>query len=306
MNNSLDFCIKGQLAIGGLNVRYIPAAVDRAHLAGDTRESPVAARSESFRGSAGDSQEIPRSTERRVSSRGIAVRAETAPAEEEAKLAEALDEKKRSGAVRHNAQLLLLPTIFRALRGYLLRGRYRRKLRSYDRPLSRRRFDRFHSPRGQSPGGWCFPKIRPANPVGRLRHRHGDLHGRIGAVPLPERQRIRNRRRRSDTCSVRADVHIHEHPWLPGDPLRHGGRSVPVQGQGHTVRPDNLHRLHLQLDYHQDVSRHDGCDGQARRVPFLRSSITDRRHIHSNIPARNEGEDSARDRGYVRKEEKRL
>lgn len=284
-------------------MRSIPALRDRPHLAGGTRDSPVAAGSKSARRGARDYEEIPRNTEGPAGTGGSLVRTETAAAEEESEPAEASGEEELPGAVRHNAQLLLVPTVLRDLRGHIQRRRDHGQVGRSSGSLPRRGIDRRRSFHSQSSDGRCVPEVRPTNTVDDFRRRDDDLHGRPVALSLPIREGNRHGGQRDSPGDLHGDVYIHEHPGLPGDPVRHGGRSVPVQSQRHIIRHDSCHRLSLQCNNHQDVSGYGEADGHARRVPIFRDRLFGRRNIHPFIPARNEGQDPARDRGHVLGEE---
>lgn len=119
----LFFSFKGRLATSGLDVRSISSDGDCSDCASDTRVVVMAAGSESTRGSAGGHEKIPRHTEGSTGPGGTSVRAEAAAAEEESESAAAPGEEKFPGAVRHNAQLLLLPAILRNLHCHIQRRR---------------------------------------------------------------------------------------------------------------------------------------------------------------------------------------
>lgn len=104
-------------------MRSVSTVRDRPHFAGGARNSAVAAGSKSARRSVGDHEKVPWNTEGPAGASGSSVRAETATAEKETEYAEASGEKELPGAVRHNAELLLLSAVLRDLRGHIQRRR---------------------------------------------------------------------------------------------------------------------------------------------------------------------------------------
>lgn len=100
-------------------MRSISIVRDGPYFTRGTRDSAVAAGSKSARRSVGDHEKIPRNTEGPAGTSGSSVRAETAAAEEESEYTEAPGEKELPGAVRHNAELFLFPTVLRDLRGHI-------------------------------------------------------------------------------------------------------------------------------------------------------------------------------------------
>lgn len=64
------FSLKGRLALNGLDVRFIPSVGDCCDFVSDTRDTTMAARSKSARGSVGDHEKVPRNTKRPTGSSG--------------------------------------------------------------------------------------------------------------------------------------------------------------------------------------------------------------------------------------------